>query len=425
MRSRTTCCLILYSVSFLITPRLTLSQSPNFQSAIEDDGPLVESVIARTTEVSFRVNNELKEKSSFVDTGYDLDVAESIFDVFRGRDREEVNEPSAQTIQPTFVMVPTANGQFISPQMMGQPQIIQSNQNQNQNQNRDQQTPAAPQIILVPTPMMGGMMPQSAAQGMGPGGRRRLVRVVRGGGGGRGGPRGFGRAQALRGAGGVMGPGGRRLMGRGAGQIRQVMAFEDFGSGGRMMQSPVVPQVLQPIVIQAAASQQQQETEKSSSSSSKGRQRDRDRDSDNDRQPIIQVITPPAAPPFVQQQRQPEPPFIMQPLITPMYQQPPSPPQQVIQSVVASSAPNPYAAYAHQPTIQELLKLQPPHSTSSQFLASASGHSQVATHQTPNHNGGVSNTIVIQPPMKPRDKRRQKRRERVKQRLQELLVTEH
>jgi hypothetical protein len=394
-------CLSLLILSHIVSGQ-PLAVHPGFMD--RNVSTIVESVV-RTTEISVSVNESHDEDNYLIDSEQDLEVAESIIDIIRGgggNDEPDTTEASAQTIKPTFIMVPTGNGQFITPQLGLQPQVTTTNQNQ------EAQAPLAPQIILMPTPMLG----QSGALGA-PGGRRRLVRVVRGGGGGRGGPRGFGRAQAMRGAGGIMGPRGRRLVG--PAPIRQVMALEDTGFGAGGLRQQQQPQVLQPIVIQAPAAVQQKDSDRFESSRAT---RNRERDYDKERQPaIIQVITP-AAPPPVQQQ--PRTVIIREPLFPSHHN---SPPQPIIQSVVASSAPTP-SLHTHNPTIQELLsqshQLSHPHNIHP--VASASGHSQVTTHSQPNPHGGVSNTIVIQPPLKGRDKRRQKRLERMRKRLHDLII---
>lgn len=153
-------------------------------------------------------------------------------------------QPATSTLvaAPSFVMIPTATGQFVQPVILpaqvGGPMMING------------QLTAAPQQLLT------------GAQGLGNNGvgvPRRRVRVIRPGGGGRRG--------RIRGAGGGMGRGrrfrrlrgGRGGRGGGGGRSAPIVIVDNGGQQGQGMSQQLIQPMVQPIiqpVIQPMVQQQ-------------------------------------------------------------------------------------------------------------------------------------------------------------------------
>ena len=328
-------------------------------------GIFPQSIFSRNNKLRMSKSTEFSfEEVSYDDNSDgddDMDTAES----FMAALTASAGQAQTTAAPPTFIMVPTADGQFVQPQV----QVTQ-----------------APPVILplvIPQQTLNNFRAQQQQQ--------QFPRFV---GGGRGMPRG--RLVGIRPGGGMRGrrPGGGRL-------VRQ-----RFRSQG-LRQQQQVPQVLQPIVIQ------QQVPAKTTSAPSSSV-------SDVERIPIIHQHVFQVPPVFQSPIIQPQ--VIQQPIVTPsqslgssysgqatikeviQQQHPHSGPQiQMIQTSYPYSSSYPQHTYVAAPTSPTIRYAVP---------ASANG----------SHGAGVlSNTIVVQPHMSERERKKKRRREKMIKKLQAMM----
>ena len=152
------------------------------------------------------------------------------------------SQPATSTLvaAPSFVMIPTANGQFVQPFIL----------------------PATTQVggpLMINGQLTGAAQPLMLNGNSGGSAPRRRIRVIRPGGGGGG--RGGGRRARFRGGGGGRGRRFRRPGGGGGGGGRSApIVIVDSGSQqGQMMSQPLIQPMVQPIIqpmIQPVVSQQ-------------------------------------------------------------------------------------------------------------------------------------------------------------------------